>query len=94
MAPAVVKVSRDTTQEVDATSLFCHEERASQKKSKNYFLQNEANIVTQKHMHDNASYQLLSLDGVVIGFSVGYAPPSNDCAGDCQAAIILFILYN
>jgi len=38
----------------------------------NDFLQNEANIAAQREMHDKASYQLLSLDGVVIRFSVGF----------------------
>ena len=36
------------------------------------FLQNEANIAALREMHDKASYQLLSLDGVVIRFPVGF----------------------
>ena len=45
---------------------------AHRKKSTNNFLQNEVNIAARREMHDKASYQLLSLDGVVIRFSVGF----------------------
>ena len=37
------------------------------------FLQNEANIAALKEMHDKASYQLLSLAEVAVGFALGFA---------------------
>ena len=45
---------------------------AHRKKIYRCFLQNEANIAALAKMYDKASYQLLSLDGVVIRFSVGF----------------------
>ena len=39
----------------------------------NDFLQNEANIAAQREMHDKASYQLLSLAEVAVGFALGFA---------------------
>ena len=42
------------------------------KTSANDFLQNEANIAALREMHDNASYQLLSLAEVAVGFALGF----------------------
>jgi mRNA interferase RelE/StbE len=46
---------------------------AHRKKSINNFLQNEANIAALGEMHDKASYQLLSLAEVAVGFAVGFS---------------------
>jgi len=54
-------------------TLFCFEGRASKKISKDNFLQNEANIATRREMHDKASYQLLSLAEVAVGFAVVFS---------------------
>jgi predicted NBD/HSP70 family sugar kinase len=43
------------------------------KKSTDNFLQNEANIGVLAEMHDKASYQLLSLAAVAVGFAVGFS---------------------
>jgi hypothetical protein len=37
------------------------------------FLQNEANIATGREMHDKASYQLLNMAAVAVGFAVGFS---------------------
>jgi len=43
------------------------------KRSTDNFLQNEANITALREMHDKASYQLLSLVEVAVGFALGFA---------------------
>jgi mRNA-degrading endonuclease RelE of RelBE toxin-antitoxin system len=51
------------------------EKAGHHKKSTNDFLQNEANISAVREMHDKASYQLLSLAEVAVGFAVGFSLP-------------------
>jgi hypothetical protein len=53
---ALRQVSRDTHSEFRRHHSFCCEGRALQKKSTNYFLQNEANLAELAEMHDDASY--------------------------------------
>jgi len=43
------------------------------RKSTDKFLQNEANIAAVGKMHDKASYQLLRLAEVAVGFAVGFS---------------------
>jgi len=52
---------------------FCCEGPRIAKKSTDNFLQNEANIAALSEMHDKASYQLLSLAEVAVGFALGFA---------------------
>ena len=54
-------------------TVFVAEVAHRKKKSIDDFLQNEANIGVLAKMHDKASYQLLSLAEVAIGFAVGFS---------------------
>ena len=46
---------------------------AHRKNIEKIFSQKEANIAALREMHDKASYQLLSLAEVAVGFALGFA---------------------
>ena len=72
LAATVVQLSRDLNSKFKRDNAFRCEGRALKNINKS-FLQNEANIAARREMHDKASYQLLSLAEVAVGFALGFA---------------------